>query len=100
MEIKKIKVNGETALKLTGNLVSSEVASLDHEITELLKMTTHVILDFASVDYMASAGIRVLLSTKNKLVASNGKLTIYHANDVVQNVLDMTGISAFIEMID
>lgn len=100
MEIKKLVVNGETVLKLTGNLVSAEMASLDHEITELLKKTKHIILDFSGVDYMASAGIRVLLSTKNKLSVNDGKLTILHPNDVVRNVLDMTGISAFIEMID
>lgn len=100
MEIKKLIENGEPVLKLTGNLISAETASLDHEITELLKTTKHIILDFSGVDYMASAGIRVLLSTRNKLTASNGKLTIRHPNDVVSNVLEMTGISAFVEMVD
>ena len=100
MEIKKIVENECPVLKLTGNLVSAETAALDHEITDLIKTSKNVVLDFAGVDYMASAGIRVLLSARNKLDAIGGKLTIRHPNDVVANVLDMTGIANFIEIIE
>ncbi|MBR4415425.1 MAG: STAS domain-containing protein, partial [Victivallales bacterium] len=53
---------------------------------------TELAFDFAKLDYISSAGLRVLLATNKKMVKA-GKMIIRNVNDVVQEVFDMTGFA-------
>ena len=50
-----------------------------------------VVLDFAKLEYISSAGLRVLLATKKALDAQGKKMEIRNINDVVKEVFNVTG---------
>ena len=57
-----------------------------------LEGITQLILDFSKLDYISSAGLRVLLSA-HKAMQKKGYMKIVHVNDLVQEVFDVTGFS-------
>ena len=61
-----------------------------NKINENLEGAKNVVIDFEKVEYISSAGLRVLLSTE-KTMKGQGKLTLVHVNDVVMEVLNITG---------
>jgi anti-anti-sigma factor len=65
---------------------------------EVDKDCRRVILDFASVDYISSAGLRVLLILQKKIAASKGSLTVKNLRGAVREVFDMTGFSAIFKI--
>jgi anti-anti-sigma factor len=56
-------------------------------------------LDFAAVDYISSAGLRVLLILQKKIHAAGGSLSVRNLNGTVREVFDMTGFSAILKII-
>ena len=57
-----------------------------------LEGITQLILDFSKLDYISSAGLRVLLSV-HKAMQKKGYMKIVHVNDLVQEAFDVTGFS-------
>lgn len=67
-------------------------AALDkEEINEKL-----VVLDFKELEYISSAGLRVLLSLKKKLSSEGRELEVHNLNDVVKEVFKVTGFGNII----
>ena len=65
---------------------------LEAELNADLGAADALILDFAGLEYISSAGLRVLLSAHKRMTDKDG-MTITHVNDVVQEVFDVTGFS-------
>lgn len=53
-----------------------------------------IVFDFAAVEYISSAGLRVLMTAQKAMMAAGGKMTVKSPNTMVRNVLDMTGMSS------
>ena len=89
----------ETALTVTpeGRLDSNTAPGLEAELRENMEGITSLILDFAQVDYISSAGLRVVLAMDQLMAGRCGSLKVIHANEYVLNVFDMTG---FLDIID
>lgn len=98
MQIKRTKENGVTVLSVIGQLVSPTSPSFEAAINSVLDEENQLILDFAQVDFLASSGIRVLLTTHKKIRASMGALILRNVNDVVMNVLETTGLKDFLDI--
>ncbi len=89
MTIEK-KVEGTTAcLKLSGWLDTQTSPQLEEEIGSLGSEITALILDFAELEYISSAGMRQLVSAYKKM---NGALTLRNVSAEVMSVISMTGI--------
>ncbi len=58
--------------------------------------TSKILINFAALEYISSAGLRVLLATAKKLKASGGDLKICSLNDTVQEVFDISGFSSIL----
>lgn len=95
MEIKKMVLAGETVLALSGRLDTTTAPLLEKEINDLITTTVILVLDFEKLEYLSSAGLRVLLNTQ-KNYAKRGKFIIRNVNDVIMDVFDMTGFSAIL----
>lgn len=50
-----------------------------------------LVFDFADLEYLSSAGLRVLIGAQKAMTASGGTMEIRHANDTVRNVFEITG---------
>ena len=97
MKITK-KANGQSVtLFVEGRLDTATAPELDVEINKL-GAVTDLTLDFAKLEYVSSAGLRVLLAAQKGINARNGKMVIVKANDVVRDVFDVTGFSDFIKL--
>ena len=84
-------------LGITGRLDTTTAPNLESVINELSKDTKELIFDMSGVEYISSAGIRILLGAYKKMKSSKGKIRIEKANDLVREVFEMTGLS---EMLD
>ena len=76
---------------LTGRLDTTTSVELDSKMKETEIKENLVVLDFTNLEYISSAGLRVLLSLK-KTLESNGKaLEIHNINEIVKEVFNVTG---------
>jgi anti-anti-sigma factor len=57
-----------------------------------------ILVDFKKLDYISSAGLRVLLATAQKLQAGNGVLRVCNLNETVQEVFDISGFSTILSV--
>jgi len=70
------------------------------DLEEALKMdgVAEVVFDFAGLEYISSAGLRVLMMAQRSLAPVGGKVMVAHPNDMVRGVLEMTGLSNVFEI--
>lgn len=99
MEILKNVENGSATVELVGRLDTVTAPDLEKELSELIPTVSSLVLDFAKLDYLSSAGLRVLLNAQ-KAIAKNGKMIIRHVNDIIMDVFDMTGFSSILTIED
>lgn len=90
IEIKKSA--DETVLEVTGRLDTITAPALDKTINENLDEIRNLILDFKSLEYISSAGLRVLLSAQKKL-QSVGTMKLKNVCETVMEVFEITGFA-------
>ena len=84
-------------LEITGRLDTTTAPNLESVINELPEDTKELIFDMSGVEYISSAGIRVLLGAYKKMNTNHGIMRIEKANDMVREVFEMTG---FLELLE
>lgn len=84
-------VNGtECVLNLTGRLDTTTAPQLEAEIKATVEGITLLTLDFEALEYLSSAGLRVILATQ-KIMNKQGKMVIKHVNETIMEVFEVTG---------
>ena len=90
MNIEK-KTSGSTLnIALEGRLDTTTAPQLDAELKSSLSGITELNMDFEKLEYLSSAGLRVLLSAQ-KVMNRQGKMTISHVNEMIMEVFEVTG---------
>ncbi|MDO5851275.1 MAG: STAS domain-containing protein [Methanobacteriaceae archaeon] len=92
MEIKKDFKN-ENTLKIlvTGRLDTNTSSKLQNDISDDLKKYNSIIFDFKELNYISSAGLRLLISTQKKLNKSNKNMVIINVNDILMEIFEISG---------
>ena len=80
-------------LEITGRLDTTTAPNLESVINELLEDTKEIVFDMSGVEYISSAGIRVMLGAYKKINSAQGIMRIEKVNDMVCEVFEMTGLS-------
>ena len=80
-------------LEITGRLDTTTAPNLESVVNELSEDTKELIFDMSGLEYISSAGIRVLLGAYKKIGINQGTMRIEKANDMVREVFEMTGLS-------
>ena len=93
MKINRVKNNNELTLKLIGRLDTSTSPDLDAAVKESIGDITSLIFDFEELEYVSSAGLRVLLSTQKAMTRKGGSMKVIHVSDLVMEVFEVTGFS-------
>lgn len=96
MEILKTVNENKITLCLCGRLDTNTASSLENAVAEL-DLTNDIILDCSKLEYISSAGLRVLLLLQKK-VNNVSSLTLVNVIDDVREVLDMTGFSSILNI--
>ena len=84
-------------LRITGRLDTTTSPNLDSVINELPEDTKELVFDMSGVEYISSAGIRVLLRAYKKMNFIQGKTRIETVNNIVRKVFEMTGLLQMLE---
>ena len=92
MTIQK-NLNGTTLeIALEGRLDTMTSPELEEELKNSLDSADSLVLDFSKLDYISSAGLRVLLSA-HKAMSAKGGMKVPHVNEIVSEVFDVTGFA-------
>lgn len=86
------EIEHRVILRIDGRLDAASAPILERKISGLMDEGHHyLVLDFARIDYLSSAGMRVLLAATKKLKAQKGALVIFSVADDVGEVIKMAG---------
>ena len=89
----EIKRNSEeTIIELAGRLDTTTAPALDKTINNDVDGTTKLVLDFKNLEYISSAGLRVLLSAQKRMQKS-GSMKVTNVCEEVMEVFEMTGFA-------
>ena len=92
MNIQK-ELNGTNlTINLEGRLDTTTAPQLEAELKSDISGIEKLIFDFADLEYLSSAGLRVLLSAQ-KVMNKQGKMVIHNVNDTIQEIFEITGFS-------
>ena len=92
MDIKKTKNDTTLTLAIQGRIDTTTAPQLEAELRSDIDGVTELYLDFTGVEYISSAGLRVLLSAQT-LMSRQGKMVLSHVNESVMEVFEVTGFS-------
>ena len=90
MEIKKTKNGTELTLAIVGRIDTTTAPQLETELKASIDGVTQLHLDFSEVEYISSAGLRVLLSAQ-KSMNRQGTMVLSHVSEAVMEVFEVTG---------
>lgn len=97
MEIKKNQAGDNLTIEIIGRLDASTAPQLEKELNASLNDVKNFVLDFNELEYIASAGLRVLLVAQKRM-NKQGKMIIKNVSEEVKEVLDMTGFINFLNI--
>ena len=92
MTITKTQNGTALTIALEGRLDTMTAPELEKELKASLDGIESLELDFGKLDYISSAGLRVLLSA-HKTMSGRGGMKITHVNEIVREVFDVTGFT-------
>ena len=79
-------------LEITGRLDTTTAPNLEAVISELSEDTKELVFDMSELEYISSAGIRVILGAYKKMLSNQGIMRIEKPNDIVTEVFEMAGL--------
>lgn len=92
MEIIKTLNANAMKIEVVGRLDTSTAPSLDAEIKEIGENVTELVLDLARLDYISSAGLRVVLASQKKM-NKQGSMKVVNVSEDVMEIFEITGFS-------
>lgn len=97
MTINKILDETTLTLEITGRLDTGTAPQLEDALKDCGDDVKMLVMDFANLEYISSAGLRVLLKTQ-KAMARKGKMIIRNANESIKEVFELTGFMDFLTL--
>ena len=98
MEVKFNKQDSNLTVVISGNIDTVTAPELDAKLQENITGVKDLVLDFAAVDYISSAGLRVILMANQQMEDVDGNLTIKNVNEDVRDVFEMTGFDSLLNL--
>ncbi|MGM9938055.1 MAG: STAS domain-containing protein [Candidatus Ornithomonoglobus sp.] len=92
MTINKNTEGTKLTYSIDGRLDTETAPQLEADLNKSVNGITELSFDFAKLEYISSAGLRVLL-TAQKIMNKQGSMVIRNVNDVIMEVFDVTGFS-------
>ena len=84
-------LNGtELTVAITGRLDTTTAPQLEAELRQNITDVEKLVLDFATLEYLSSAGLRVLLAAQ-KVMNKQGEMIIRNVNETINEIFEVTG---------
>ena len=97
MEIKKKLTENNLTIEVIGRLDAATAPQLEKELNAYFGIIKTLTLDLKELEYIASAGLRVLLVAQKRM-NKQGSMTVKNVSEAVQEVLEMTGFINFLNI--
>lgn len=97
MEINKKQEDKKVVMAVSGRLDTTTAPDLEKEVATLGESVEDLVFDFSDLEYISSAGLRVLLNTVKKM-SGRGTFKITGVSEVIMEVFDMTGFSSILDI--
>lgn len=91
LQINKEAVGEMLTVHITGDLNVKTSPYLEEELTKSIGGVKELVLDFAEVEYISSAGLRVLLAMEKTMRRQQGKMKLLHVNPAVKEIIRLAG---------
>jgi len=92
MIINKTQDGSKLTVALEGRLDSNSAPQLEVELKASLEGITELVMDFAGLVYLSSAGLRVILAAQ-KQMNKQGKMVIVKVNETIMDIFEVTGFA-------
>ena len=99
MTIAKETSGNTLTVRLDGRLDTITSPDLEQALSDLAGVA-HLVLDFAGISYISSAGLRVLLLLYRQAVARNGRVALAGVADTIKDTMAVTGFLKFFTVAD
>ena len=93
MTIEKTVDEKKLTLKVEGRLDTTTAPELEAEFAKIPDQTNEIVIDFEGLEYISSAGLRVLLAVQKKANSAGNKISIRNANESIMEVFGITGFT-------
>ena len=90
MDIEKNVDGKKLTIALTGRMDTITAPKLEAELTQSLSGIEELLLDFAGLEYLSSAGLRVLLAAQ-KAMNRQGSMAVKNVNETIMEIFEVTG---------
>ena len=90
LNINKNKDGDKLVIELEGRLDTTTAPELEESVKEDIDGVTDLVIDIEKLEYISSAGLRVLLAAQ-KIMNKQGSMTVAHPNDVISEIFEVTG---------
>ena len=90
MTIEKIAEGKKLTIALSGRLDTTTAPELETELKQNISGVEELVLDLAALEYLSSAGLRVLLSAQ-KVMNRQGSMVVRNANEIIMEIFEVTG---------
>lgn len=92
MTIEKAQDGSKLTLTLNGRLDTTTAPRLEAELKHSINGIETLILDFTGLEYLSSAGLRVLLAAQ-KVMNKQGEMIVMHVNETIAEIFEITGFA-------
>ena len=90
MTIEKNLNGTELTIVITGRLDTTTAPQLEAEFKQSISGVEKLVLDFTALEYLSSAGLRVLLAAQ-KVMNKQGEMIIKNVNETINEIFEVTG---------
>lgn len=101
MKIAKVEKEGVVCLKIDGRLDAKTASEAESTVKEVLREgRPHLLFDLSGMDYISSAGLRVILMAVKELRSKKGKVALCALTPYVKEIFDVSNFSSIIPITD
>ena len=97
LNINKNLEDGKLLFELEGRLDTITAPDLEKDLMSSLEGISELVLDFEKLEYISSAGLRVLLSA-HKATTGNSEMKIVNVNEIIMEIFETTGFSEILDI--
>ncbi len=99
LEINVEEIDKRIIIRLSGRIDAPSSTILESRLTKILdEKLKNVFLDFSNVDYLSSAGLRLLLSFTKKFLERDARLGIFSVGEEVLDIIKLTGFESILNI--
>jgi anti-sigma B factor antagonist len=100
MKLETSEENDILTVRLEGSLDGKTAPEVREQLQRFLPANSKLILDLSNVDYLSSAGLRLLLVLYRELTARKGKLALLGVSEDIRTVMSHTGFLSFFTLVE